>query len=330
MTVDRESEQINDTLKWLDNVCKMYAVGKEVYDMCADTLKTMPEAEMIVSPANLGDTVFIATLSAAYKKAHGIKQLLLVARNRQAEAAEWFEGVDNVVGIGNTEMICLRYYFTISRKYYENGIRYGHVPCFITSEEPGAFFHIPPGFDGQSLKKTWETRLLDLPEDSPTCNIRIPDGVRSENADKYKDAVLIAPAAFTYQQIPESFWEKLVSILKEKGHEVWCNSGGLDYDKSIGGTKEFAASTKELILNAPLFRHVIAVRSGFTDLVSKTDARLTVLHPGVPEASVCRVEYGSRGDDVRDLGRMEGIFPIVYVPGKEEEVIRLIMEDVGA
>ena len=322
-------EDLDSRLKWLDNVCKMYAVGKEVYDMCADTLKTMPGAEMIVSPANLGDTVFIATLSEAYKKVHGVKTLLIVARDRQADAAEWFEGVDNVVGLGNTEMICLRYYFTVSRKFYENGIRYGHVPCYITPEEPGVFFHIPPGFDGQSLKKTWERRILDLPENSPTCNIRIPDGVRSENADKYRDAVLIAPAAFTNQGIPDSFWEKLVHRIQGEGYRVYCNSGGLHYDKMIGGCEEFAAGTKDLILDAPLFRHVIAVRSGFTDLVSKTDARLTVLHLGAPEDSVSRVVYGTRGDDVRDLGRMEGIFPVVHVPGKEEELINLIMEDVG-
>ena len=88
-------------------------------------------------------------------------------------------------------------------------------------------------------------------------------------------------------------------------------------------------STKELIVNAPLFRNVIAVRSGFTDLVCKTSARLSVLHLGeVDTGASLRVEYGSRFDDVRDLGRMDDIYPFVYCAEREDELIDQILEDI--
>ena len=82
-------------------------------------------------------------------------------------------------------------------------------------------------------------------------------------------------------------------------------------------------------MNAPLFQHVISVRSGFTDLVSKTDAKLTVLHLGGKKDGDLRVQYGDIWDDVRDLGRMEGIYPLRYCESREEEIIDLIIENVN-
>ena len=321
-------QDIENRLKWLDQTCRYYALGEKMYEIFCETLKDSPDTGMIISPANLGDTVFIATLSKAYKEKHGLKKLLIAAKQRQAEAVQWFEGVDDVLGLEDEEMLYLRVYFTISRNFYSHGIRYGHIPCYVDANYPGTFFHIPPGFEGIPLIRVWEKRILDLPENSPTCNICVPEGVSAkQNAEKYEKAVLIAPAAFTNKGIPESFWKKLTRAILDKGYDVYCNSGGLYYDKIIDGTKELVLGTQELILNAPLFKHVVAVRSGFTDLVVKTSARLSVIHLGGSEGAPIRVEYGSRLDDVRDLGRMEDVFPVVYCAEREDELIQTIMED---
>ena len=122
--------------------------------------------------------------------------------------------------------------------------------------------------------------------------------------------------------------EKLVEELTRLGYKVFCNSGGLDYDMVIKGSIELRISTKDLILCSSFFKHIVAVRSGFTDLVSKTDAPLTVLHLGGKVDGALRVEYGARLDDVRDLGRLEGIYPIEYCQEREEEIIKLIIEDI--
>lgn len=329
MTEQENVEEYFRRLNWLDSVCDIYAKGKEIYTMLAETLKESSGVELIVSPANLGDTVFIATLSMAYKETHHINNLIICAKERQAEAVEWFEGVDGTVGLDDQQMMCLRYYFTISRNFYSNGIRYGHIPCYIDAAVPNSFMHIPPGFGGIPLISVWEKRILDLPDRSPTCEIVVPEEIlQSRDMNKYNGAVLIAPAAFTNKGIPESFWEKIVVELKKRGVTVYCNSGGLYYDKLISGAIECVLSTKELILNAPLFRHVIAVRSGFTDLVSKTDARLTVLHLGGTEDGSLSIEYGTTGDDVRDLGRITGIFPYRYCAGREDELIQLILSNI--
>ena len=330
MTEAESIEEYYKRLNWLDSICNIYAEGRDIYMMLADTLKKSPGVEMIVSSANLGDTVFIATLSKAYKETHNVKNLLICAKERQADAVEWFEGVDGTVGLNDAEMSSLRYYFTISRNFYSNGIRYGHIPCFIDAAIPDTFVHIPPGFGGIPLISVWEKRILDLPEHSPKCDIVVPEEmIKNRDTTKYNDAVLIAPAAFTNKGIPEKFWERLVAELKKRGLTVYCNSGRLYYDKLISGTIECVSSTKELILTAPLFRHVIAVRSGFTDLVSKTDAHLTVLHLGAAADEPLRVEYGTIGDDVRDLGRIDNIFPFKYNADREEELIRLILSDIN-
>ncbi|MCR5603813.1 MAG: hypothetical protein K6G27_08945 [Lachnospiraceae bacterium] len=322
---------VNEKLKLIDDLCNYYILGKEIYEICVKSIGEKAGTEMIVSPANLGDTIFIATLSSAYKKVHNINHLLICAKRRQAQAAECFEGVDGVLELEDYQMICLRYYFTISRKFYENGIRYGHIPCDIEWSMPGCFYHIPPGFGEIPLKSVWERRILDLPDDSPTCEIVVSENdIPWENQGIYNNAVLIAPAAFTNKGIPESFWEKLVKKLNEKGYKLYCNSGGLNYDMVISGSTELLLNTKELIVNASFFKHVVAVRSGFTDLVTKTDARMTVIHLGGSEEGPLRVEYGSIGDDVRDLGRMDGIYPIKYNAQREDEIIGLIIEDIDS
>ncbi len=324
-----ESVDFNERLQLIENICQYYAFGKELYDALSKNLEESPGVEVIVSPANLGDTVFIATLSSAYKSVHNIDKLIIVAKKRQAEAAEWFEGVDSAVGLSDYEMWCLRYYFTISRKFYLNGIRYGHIPCIIDLDYPETFFHIPPGFGGESLIRIWESRILDLPYNSSTCDITVPEDYKvDENVEKYRDSILIAPAAFTNTGIPDSFWEKLVNSLKQRGFMVYCNSGGLYYDKVISGSVELVLRTRELILSAEYFRHIIGVRSGFTDLVSKTNARLSVMHLGGTLDLPLRIEYGSVGDDVRDLGRIKDIFPMRYCPEREDEIIQLIIEDI--
>ena len=316
-------------LNWLDNVCNYYMRGLDIYLALANTLRDVPGTEMIVSPANLGDTVFIATLAKAYKEVHHVNHLLICAKERQACAVEWFEGVDEVLGLSDEEIIDLRHYFTISRNFYSNGIRYGHIPCIIDSSFPNAFAHIDPGFGGLPLISVWERRILDLPDHSPLGDLVVPkEALVGLDKTSYKNSVLIAPAAFTNKGIPASFWEKLTVRLRALGLEVYCNSGKLDYDRIIDGTVECVLTTKELILNAPLFRHIISVRSGFTDLVSKTNASLTVIHLGGKDEGSLRVQYGDIGDDVRDLGRMDHIYPLKYCDKREEELISLIIEDI--
>lgn len=319
---------INDRMEWLDNVCNIFAEGKDIYNAISESIKELPGTEVIVSTANLGDTVFIATLSTAYKEKYRVKNLIIAAKRHQAEAVEWFEGVDGTIELEETEAMCLTYYFTISKKFYSNGIRYGGIPCYLDWDHPGVFFHLPPGFSGANLKNIWEERILDIPVNSPVCKMVVPEAIQIHSKEIYKNAVLIAPAAFTNKGIPDLFWEKLVTVIKNIGMKVYCNSGGLPYDKIIEGSTECVMSTKELILNAPHFKHVVAVRSGFTDLVSKTEARLTVLHLGKEDVKELSVAYGTRGDDVRDLGRVEGIYPLIYSGEKEDDIIRIIVENI--
>ena len=80
---EAEIQECYRRLNWLDSICNIYARGFELYQVLANTLKKSPGTEMIVSPANLGDTVFIATLAKAYKEAHHVNKLLICAKERQ-------------------------------------------------------------------------------------------------------------------------------------------------------------------------------------------------------------------------------------------------------
>ncbi len=54
---------------------------------------------------------------------------------------------------------------------------------------------------------------------------------------------------------------------------------------------------------------------------------LTALHLTDDKNVDIRIKYGSRGDDIRDFGRMDSIYPVHYLP-KKEELIRVIMENI--
>jgi len=317
-------------MDWLKITAELYNAGHNLYNMIAQTLEETEDTQVIVSPANLGDTVFIASLAEEYKKTYNIKNLIIVAKERQAQAVKWFNGVDDILGLSDDEIIALRYYFVISKNFYSHKIRYGHVPCEFYLEYPNVFIHEPPGFGGDTLMHVWQERILHISKDCPISSLVVPDGIvpSKDNIEKFKNAILLAPAAFTNKGIPISFWNKLASVLIRNGYDVYNNNGGLSYDILIDGIKTFDATTEDLIINTPLFKHVVSVRSGFTDLVSKVPSSLTVLHLGGNPSGSLRVEYGKRNDDVRDLGRIENIYPIVYCGEREDEIINLILENI--
>ena len=58
----------NQRMDWLKTQCEIYEHGKAIYNIIAQNLQETPGTEAIVSPANLGDTVFIGTLAKEYKK----------------------------------------------------------------------------------------------------------------------------------------------------------------------------------------------------------------------------------------------------------------------
>ena len=80
--------EVEEKLKLIDNLCSFYALGREIYDSIKSSLQETPGMEIIVSSATLGDTVFIATLAAAYKEAHNVEHLIIVVKERQAQAVE--------------------------------------------------------------------------------------------------------------------------------------------------------------------------------------------------------------------------------------------------
>ena len=98
-----------------------------------------------------------------------------------------------------------------------------------------------------------------------------------ENKLKPEKTVILSPYANTVIGFPTEFWIGLASKLKEKGYCVCTNCSG--DEKEIMGTIRLSVGLDivEAVLNEA--GYLIAMRSGFCDIVSNSDAYKIIIYP---------------------------------------------------
>ena len=94
---------------------------------------------------------------------------------------------------------------------------------------------------------------------------------------KLNKTVLLSTEAKSCKSLDEAFIRKLCENLKENGYDVFLN---------ITKSNENASYAKSIFLPLTIARefcdlcgYVVAVRSGFCDLISNTNARLHIIYP---------------------------------------------------
>ena len=321
----REAEMECRDLEWnemMKTANDLFADGESIYKMLE---KSCPEnAEMLVCPGHMGDTLVIASLGKAYKEQHHIKALIFVIVTPPEELLCCFEGVDAVLPLDRFEMNCLDFYMQVKNLWYHGKIRLAHF-----REE--YLFNCPRlrmrnvDFDERCsfLESRW--RMLDLNggEASP---LSVPPAENREELERqYGHAVLLMPVSYSANLLPDYFWEKLTIAIRQKGYDVYTNYNGAAEETVINGTEPLSTSFYEFAQLTGVFALFVGLRSGLCDLISLTrQGELVVLYADPKEGSDTAIRLTDERmneSNIYDLGRREGIECFYYNSEKEEELI---------
>lgn len=282
-----------EKLKQIYNACR---AGEDIYEILKQDLRE--GTGVIYSPANVGDTVWLAALAAEYKKHYGYEKLLFIVREKQADMLELFPEIDATIPIDENTNICLRYYIMVQRLYFADNIRYGHFPSDVA--DLTSITHCLE-CESDKLEHMWDT-VLGLPFNTPKSTIKLEKPTQ-EARDLFQKAVLLMPGSFTIRGIPAEFWAKLSEAIKGRGYQVYTNYSGSPCDIAIANTERLETSLKEIANISPCFKMIIGIRSGICDLLSMTGCNLKILYPAEAACTQIRISDGERNDDVQDLSQ---------------------------
>lgn len=89
--------------------------------------------------------------------------------------------------------------------------------------------------------------------------------------------VLLSTEAVSVKFLPKTFWELLCREIDKLGYKIFMNI--MDQENYVNGTKTCFLSFPESLVFADLCGHVIAIRSGFCEVISEADVSFQVIFP---------------------------------------------------
>jgi hypothetical protein len=124
-------------------------------------------------------------------------------------------------------------------------------------------------------------KMLSLPK--PVCNEDISWKIKGMelNIDKF---IFIAPEASCCRLMPASFWYLLSKEFLKRGFDIFVNA--VNPENKILGTKSCALTFKEGYKLASLSKGIVALRSGFCEFLSSTNAPKHIIYTNYPYRGV--------------------------------------------
>ena len=143
------------------------------------------------------------------------------------------------------------------------------------------------------------------------------------SALKPHKTVIMAPYAGSFDSVMGmDAWEDLANKLKKRGWTVATNCCG-EKELPVRGTVPVYFPYKEAVNVLQYAGGLIALRSGFCDIVSQAKCKLIILYESGFSAS--RYEYFS----LKKMGLNQDVVEFVYEKRKEEEIKQKIVEAMG-
>ncbi len=304
----------------------IYSKGQEIYAALEDNREE--GMDILYCPAHIGDTLWICVFADAYKKVHGCSKLLFVVPQSQTELIKLFPSIDDTFGLSKDESQALEVYIGFNKFWCNSHIRFTHFEFHMYLDSFGINFttHSTINNVRNHMNETRQ-KILELPSDSEK-NYPIEPECDEEMKKEYANAVLLLPTAQTQVgEIEDSFWNKIVYELNERGYDVYCNYNNLPYEKLIEGTIPLSTGLTELYNLAPAFKRFIGFRSGILDLLTLAGGRITVVHPdtrGVEEMELTKESQII--DNLFQLRELEGLQAYQYKTQWENDLVEKIIE----
>lgn len=304
-----------------------YEMGEKLISILKE--ECAPSTGVVFCPDHLGDTFWAGTYAGEYKKQHGYEKVLYITKDSYTKMLDLFPEIDMTMPMGDKEMDALKFYFYLRHQYTDGNIRLGSFPYFVMFQFPKVALQQEINESYQASDLAWE-KILELSPKTPRNQIKIPETASlREWKEKYQNAVLLAPGAYSEEAVPVPFWEKLTARLLDRGLEVYVNYNGHDCDIKISGAEPLSSSVVDMIRFGECFRGFVGLRSGICDALAQTSLRMAVLFTIAPWKDTIELAEGEAGrHDLWQMGRKEGISCYEYLPQQEEILIERICEDI--
>ncbi|MBR5969139.1 MAG: hypothetical protein IK016_02200 [Lachnospiraceae bacterium] len=306
----------------LEHIRLSYQLGERLYTELRD--KRPADADVIISPRQIGDTIWLCAFAKSYKAQYNSKRILMVIPESQKDFMQFFPSVDLVLPVDSVDMDSLRIFIGINELWKDSHVVYAHMPFSVAISKNGVFFH--EHSDTNSMLEITRA-ALGLTENAVVERMTVPQKPFSEALqERYRNAVMLVPGANSLKQIPASFWNTLSRSLREKGIRLYSNYNGLDCEHVVEGTEPLASSFSELVELCRYFRAFVCMRSGICDLIAGTDANLICLWPTHERNGDLSVHPAQQNHaDLSVLGRTKGIWNYQFQPDMETELISQII-----
>ncbi len=296
-------------------------VGECLYEELSTS--RLPDADFIVCPSHLGDTVWMASLAGAYKEQYRCPKLFYVIKEPQKEIIGYFPDIDGTLHFDASEMLALQLYM-MSRKYWKRDHIIYAMPNMADVICQGAnvrFKYYCPDFCKTMIEQ--EKNILDLTGEVVPSRMRpLDDGNNKEFQKCFGKSVLLLPVAQSLEMIPVTFWERLAIAFKEQGFDVYTNYNGFKYEVMVEGTLPLSTSIVELATVAPYFACVISHRSGACDLLAHTDTNLFILYNKLVDERKIYLKCDELGtSNIFDMVDRERIHNYQYIQELEDCLI---------
>ena len=234
------------------------------------------DEKFILCPYGIGDTLYVASLVAAYKTHHDIPSVKLIVKKGQEDIPDFFDAVDGKV-VSNRMVRRLRAFDHRARVFEEGNYLHGHFVLDFAWPEPGRML----GVKGLSFIDIYKRLVLKLPMDAKLQlpKIMIPKARMDELTEAYgnKKTLLLMPYTVTVGESDRRIWESISERYLEKGYRLLTNV--LPGQEAIQGSAGITLSIKETYVLANTLRwECIAQRSGLCDLFGFSDVKMTVVH----------------------------------------------------
>jgi hypothetical protein len=267
-----------------------------------------------ICPGAMGDTYFICGLGESVLKVHGGKSITVFVKPQQLFIPKLFPDIGRVIPIKKD----FNTYLPRHDEVAKGKVFYAHCPS-------GASISLL-GVKSVTLLDYYRA-LLQLPADAKFSRPLPPDREEHKTAHGWFKSrglpigktVILAPEANHSPVLPQSFWVKLSSQLHKKGWTPVTNT--MDIRKVVPGTTIFDVPLQFLRASAEIAGKVIAVRSGLCDLLSATQASMTVLYPKTRSFSWRIFEAGS----LQAMGLSSGITELEVEDSNSNEIIEKIV-----
>lgn len=252
-------------------------LGRKIYKRLIKKYGTVP---IFLCPyTGTGDIYLIGTFWKEYLSNHKIENYVFVVISEACKKVASLFEIKNVEVLRNQkECKYLIQYYILCPTEIDLKLLNDDWPQIVSNSSE--WFR---GYKGMYFMELFRKFVFDLPDTSfpkPPQLRNMSDELErlfTKNGLIEKRTVILSPYSNTLADLPEKFWEKIVTKLKEKGYIICTNSSGKQEPAIIGSIPIFFPLNiaPQFVEKAGIF---IGVRSGFCDVISASKAKKIILY----------------------------------------------------